>query len=365
VTEGPREILTQKCPTCAGDGIVLSTHSAAIDAERRLRALAAESKRGVEAFRVELEEQVAQHLIGAGAQRLTEIEALAKRRFFLEGRAGAPLDHFKVVAEGKLADLAPKVPVEEGAEIRVELVEVGRHDVNAGMGKLDGLSVSVADASKLVGKKVKARVERVLDGTAYATLVQAATAKVDAPITAESEAEKPTRAVRRKTGENAEALAPAIEKVKAEELAAEAVEETVEAVADEEPPAEEPDAEAKPDEEAKPDAAAPPKKRTRRGSRGGRNRRKKPAAAAAAENGEPPAEQVRRPEPEPKPEASRAARIHVPSTDLGTDGEGAPVADGEQPPKKKRTRRGSRGGRNRRKKPATAAGEAKPESSSG
>ena len=35
VTDGPREILTQKCPTCAGDGIVLSTHSAAIDAERQ------------------------------------------------------------------------------------------------------------------------------------------------------------------------------------------------------------------------------------------------------------------------------------------------------------------------------------------
>ena len=50
VTEGPREILTSKCPTCAGDGIVLSTHSAAIDAERKLRDLARNSKRGVEAY---------------------------------------------------------------------------------------------------------------------------------------------------------------------------------------------------------------------------------------------------------------------------------------------------------------------------
>ena len=44
VTDGPREILTQKCPTCAGDGIVLSTHSAAIDAERKLRDLAKNSQ---------------------------------------------------------------------------------------------------------------------------------------------------------------------------------------------------------------------------------------------------------------------------------------------------------------------------------
>src|SRR5256884_1978427 len=34
VTDGPREILTQKCPTCAGDGIVVSTESAAIEVER-------------------------------------------------------------------------------------------------------------------------------------------------------------------------------------------------------------------------------------------------------------------------------------------------------------------------------------------
>src|SRR5205807_9710046 len=82
VTDGPREILTAKCPTCAGDGIVLSDTSAAVDAERRLRTLAATAKRGVEAFRVELEEHVAAHLIGPGASRLAGIEELAKKRFF-------------------------------------------------------------------------------------------------------------------------------------------------------------------------------------------------------------------------------------------------------------------------------------------
>jgi len=336
VTEGPREILTQKCPTCAGDGIVLSTHSNAIDAERRLRVLAAEAKRGVEAFRVELEEHVAAHLIGPGASRLAEIERLAKKRFFLEGRPGVPLDHFEVKAEGKLADIAPKSPVEEGAEMRLELVEVGLHDVNAGMGKLDGLAVCVADSAKLVGKKVKVRVERVVDGTAYATLVQPVGGSADGPITAEAEAEKPTRAPRKKKGD---------EVVRVEEQVPEAEAETEAEV--EEPPTEPPA-----------DEPEKPKKKTRRGSRGGRNRRKKPAAAAAAVNGEP------QPKAKPEPEAApTVATIHVPSPDLGQDGE--TTADGDQPPKKKRTRRGSRGGRNRRKKPAAAATEAKPESSGG
>jgi ribonuclease G len=324
VTEGPREILTSKCPTCAGDGIVLSTHSVAIDAERKLRDLARNSKRGVEAFRVELEEHVAAHLIGPGAARLTEIETLAKRRFFLEGKPGVSVDHLKVQKEGKLADIAPESPVEEGAEVRLELVEVGEHDLHAGVGKLDGIAVSVADGSKMIGKKVKVRVERVLNGTAYATLVQPAAKVVEGPITAESEAEKPTRAPRKK---------------KVEEQQPRAEVDVTEAVAEE--PAEEPAAA----EPAAKEETPKPKKKTRRGSRGGRGRKKKPAvAAAAAENG-----QAEEP-------AAAVATIHVPSPELGKDGEAAASADGEQPaaPKKKRTRRGSRGGRNRRKKPATA-----------
>ena len=348
VTDGPREILAQKCPTCAGDGIVLSAHSAAIDSERKLRDLARNSKRGVEAFRVELEEGVAAHLVGPGASRLTEIEELAKRRFFLEGKPGVPLDHFKVRKEGKLADIAPESPVEEGAEIRLELVEVGEHDMAAAVGKLDGLSINVADAAQLVGKKAKVRVERILNGTAYATLVQPATKKDEAPITAESEAEKPTRAPRKKKVDEP-AAKPEAEKPEAAEKPA-----VAKPVA-EEPVAEEP--EEKP--EATDEEAPKPKKRTRRGSRGGRNRKKKPAAAAAvaaaAENGQAEEPIVAAAENGQPEEAPQAATIHVPSPDLGQDTEGEGSGDGDQPPKKKRTRRGSRGGRNRRKKPAGTA----------
>ena len=41
VTDGPREILTHKCPTCTGDGIVVSEETYAVDAERRIRRLVA------------------------------------------------------------------------------------------------------------------------------------------------------------------------------------------------------------------------------------------------------------------------------------------------------------------------------------
>ena len=35
VTDGPREVMTKKCPTCGGDGIVVSEHTAAVDVERQ------------------------------------------------------------------------------------------------------------------------------------------------------------------------------------------------------------------------------------------------------------------------------------------------------------------------------------------
>ncbi len=330
VTEGPREILTQKCPTCAGDGIVLSAESAAVEIERKLRSLAVNSKRGVEAYRVELEQHVGEHVIGPGAARLAEIEARSKRRFFIDGKTGVALEHFKVVAEGKLADLAPTGPVAEGEEVRVELVEVGRHDVAAAVAKLDGYAVLVSDAAKLVGKKAKVRVDRVLDGVAYASLVTPAKAGAgDGPITAEAEAEKPTRAPRRKKPESDE---PAAKAAADEEVAP----------APEEPEAEaeaEPEAVAEPEEPAAtaPGADEPaeekPKKKTRRGTRGGRNRRRKPAGAtatAAAANGEG------------EPEVAAVATIHVPDETLGRDngGEAAtPEAQRPRPTASNRPRR--------------------------
>jgi ribonuclease G len=316
VTDGPREIMTKKCPTCGGDGIVVSETSAAVDVERRLRALAAGSRH--QAYRVEVAAKVAALLIGPGASRLVELEKQTRRRFYLVGKDDTHLDHFVVLEEGKRDDLAPAAPVTEGAKVQqLTLGEVGLHDSSAGVGKVDGFDVCVAGAAKMVGKKVNVQVERVLDGMAYATLV-ARTADVDEPITAEGEAEKPTR---RAPAKKAEVEAEVDAEVELEEpVVEEAVAET-----DEEEPK--------------------PKKKTRRGSRGGRGR-KKPATAAA--NGAPPAE----------------AKIHVPDPELGqeTAAEEEPGEDGAgEPAPKKKTRRGTRGGRNRKKKtPAGAVATAEP-----
>jgi ribonuclease G len=356
VTDGPREVMTRKCPTCGGDGIVYSEASAAIDVERRLRALAAGSR--AQAFRVELADSIASALVGPGARRLLELETLTKKRFFLEGKPQTHLDHFVVLSEGKLSDLAPPAPVAEEAEVMLQLVEVDRYDAGAAVGKLDGLDVVVADAASLVGKRLKVRVERVLDGRAYAVPIRK-TKEAPEPLTAEGEAEKPTRKPPARKGA-ARAAEPEVEEPLTED-------EPEDVESEEAPEAEE----------------APKPKKTRRGSRGGRKRKK----TATPETAELEAGGASEESPEPP----RAVTIHVPGEDLGREGSVEPVEEQPTEPEpaaaeesttaeaereiagasdepgrvsaapppahaaKKKTRRGSRGGRNRKKKPAATA----------
>jgi ribonuclease G len=375
VTDGPREVMTRKCPTCGGDGIVVSDATIALVVERRLRALAAASAGSrIQGYRVAVNPKTLSLLAGPGGSRLAALEEATRRRFYLvpaEGHVHA--DHLEVLAEGRNEDLAPVAPVELGAERELKLVEIDRQDGTAAVGRLDGYDVVVAGAAKLVGKKATVQVGLVLDGQAFASLVDAAPS--GAPITFESEAEKPTRAPsRRKADTEAEAPEAPVEVEPAED-------------------AEEPEVAEASAEEEEDGAAATPRKRTRRGSRGGK-RRRKPATPAAEAADAVSATDGAQDEPEPleaeegsTPAAPRARRrqpkIHVPAeTAEIPSGDGSPVelapepdaqqaaepageeastpeaVDGAAP--KKRTRRGTRGGRNRKKKPAATNGAGEP-----
>ncbi|HEX6679871.1 MAG TPA: ribonuclease E/G, partial [Gaiellaceae bacterium] len=343
VTDGPREILTRKCPICEGDGVVVSDVSVAIDDERKLRALAAGSRH--KAFKVAVNDHVASILVGPGARRLMDIEAHARRRFVLEPREGVPHDFFEVLGQGTLEKLQGETPVAEGTELQVKLVEVDKHDVQAAMGSRDGYTICVGNAAKMVGKSVKVRIERFVDGTAYASLVSKAQAEAE-PITAEGQAEKPTRKPpTRKTAKAEPAEKQPTQKPPAEKEPAK------KDLAKKEPAKKEPQPEPVAEEAA---AEEPkPKKKTRRGSRGGRGRKKKPTVAAEAAAAQDGAAQDG---------AAPAPKIHVPEPTLGeaepepisANGDSEPAAEGQPKPKKK-TRRGSRGGRNRKKKTPAAS----------
>ncbi len=411
VTDGPREVMTRKCPTCAGDGIVVSEDTTAVDVERKLRSLITPGSRA-KAYKVELNAKIASLVVGPGGSRLRELEELTRRRFFLVGLDDVHLDHFRLLDRGTVEKLAPDTPFEVGQELDVKLGEIGLYDPSAGVGKLKDHEICVGDAASLVGKKVRVRVTAVMDGVAYAELLTAG-AESELPITAEAEAERPTRPSRRvgtQKGEEApDAVAEPTGEPDAEEApaakparrkAATATAETAKKRAARKPPKDVVPGEAAAVEEAPEKAAsrtrkrkpvevavdavagpeapeledaeeldavaadsesdAPPKKRTRRGSRGGRGRKRKTAVVAEVGDGEEPAV-ASEPEPEAEPDEQEqlpSPVIHVPDRDLGEDdSDSSTNGDGLTEPKK-RTRRGSRGGRARKRKPVAAVATA-------
>ena len=386
VTDGPREILTRKCPTCAGEGVVISEQTAVVDAERRLRALAA-SKPRTKAFAVELNAHVADLLVGPGAAQLAEFEAATKRRYFLDRQGGRARRALHGARRGHDREAhARRFRGEGGRDDRAE-ARRGRpprrpHGRRQGRQPVDQRRRR-GEARRQEGVCPDRARE---NGTAYASLAGGARAPTAEPITAEAQAEKPTRASRAKKPETdhvSETEVSETEAIDAEAIAEEDEVEGIDEVGEVDEVA----------EEAPAAGDAPPKKRTRRGSRGGRGRTKKPAVATetsetvagepvsetevseteARADGAPPKKKTRRGSRggrgrtrpatagaaaaaetngagEP-PEAVRPT-IHVPDETLGS--ENGAETNGDQPaaPRKK-TRRGSRGGRRRRKPAGT------------
>ncbi len=174
VTEGVREIITKTCPTCEGEGVVLSEETVALDAERRLRELAAE-RPTIEAFLIQVHPRVAALLAGGPGRPLLEIEEQTAKHFHFEGSEALPIDHFRVALEGSRDDVEERaLPFQSGDEVLVSIEEPHMYAEDDAVAKLDGYVISVAGAGSLVGKKTLVRIENVGRSAASATLVEGA-----------------------------------------------------------------------------------------------------------------------------------------------------------------------------------------------
>jgi ribonuclease G len=263
VTDGPREILTDRCPTCKGDGVVVSMETHAVDAERRLVKLAKESKS--ESFLVELNSQVATLLVGPGGSRLEELEKEAGKKFALKGRQRAAHDHFVVLSEGKAEEVEPQaLPVEPGQELTLELEEAHLHAETDAIARLNGYVITVAGAAAHVGEKVAIRIEEVGKTSAHGVLVSE---DGDGAAPAEKPKKKTRRGTRGGRGRKKKSATAEPSKESASEEA--------------------PKTKAQREDGDKP-AEEKPKKKTRRGSRGGRGRKRKPVESAPEAGQESP-----------------------------------------------------------------------------
>ena len=173
VTDGVREILTKACPTCEGEGVVLSEETVALEVDRWLRDLVAERPKPP-AFLIRVHPKVASILVGThGAPgTIAEIEEETGRHFHFEGTEALPIDHFEVVLEGTRKEIEERaLPFREGEEVLVEIEEPHMYNEDDAVAKLDGYIVSVFGAAPLVGEKMLVRIEKVGRSAAQASLV--------------------------------------------------------------------------------------------------------------------------------------------------------------------------------------------------
>ena len=173
VTDGAREILTKSCPTCEGEGVVLSEETVALEVDRWLRDLATERPRPP-AFLIRVHPSVAALLVGVqGAEGpLLEIEKETGKHFHFEGTEALPIEHFEVVLEGTREEVEERaLPFREGEEVLVQIEEPHMYNDDDAVAKLDGYIVSVFGAASLVGERTLVRIEKVGRSAAQASLV--------------------------------------------------------------------------------------------------------------------------------------------------------------------------------------------------
>ena len=193
VTDGVREILTKTCPTCDGEGVVLSEETVAIDVERRLRDLVAEHPEP-EAFLIQVHPRVTAQLVNGPGRPLHELERTVGKRFHFEGSEGLPLEYFGVLLEGSREEVEQRaLPFREGEEVLVKIEEPHMYNEDDAVAKVDGYVISVTGAGRFIGDQRLVRIEKVGRTAASASVVGAsngASEDPDAELGAPSEDEE-------------------------------------------------------------------------------------------------------------------------------------------------------------------------------
>jgi ribonuclease G len=170
VTDGVREILTKRCPTCDGEGVVSSEETVAIDIVRKLSDVVEEHK-DAEAFLVRVNPRVAGELLHPESG-LIELEEETGKRFHFKGGDALPLDTFAVEETGSQEEIEQQaLPFGVGDEVLVTIEEPHMYNVDDAIARVDSYIVSVAGGGTHVGERRLVRIDSVARSSAEASLI--------------------------------------------------------------------------------------------------------------------------------------------------------------------------------------------------
>jgi ribonuclease G len=198
VTDGVREIMTRACPTCGGEGVIKSEETIAIEFERRMREVAADTD--AEAILLQMNPRVSAEFTANDGRVLHAVEADTGKVFVFEGSEGLPLEHFSVLLDGDRDQVLERaLPFREGEEVHVEIVEPHMYSPGDAVAKIDGYIISIKGGTRYVGEKHLVRIDEVGRTAAVASLVDVPGADGDGKPTADDDEleSKPRRRGRR------------------------------------------------------------------------------------------------------------------------------------------------------------------------
>jgi ribonuclease G len=205
VTDGVREIMTRKCPTCGGEGVIKSEETIAIEFERRMRDLAKQTS--AEAILIQMNPRVSAEFTNNDARVLKAVEEETGKWFHFEGTEGLPLDHFAVLLEGTREQVLERaVPFRAGEEVHVEILEPHMYSAGDAVAKIDGYLISITGGGRYVGEKHLVRIEDAGRTSAVASLldVPAAAAASDGDVLESKPRRRGRRGGRRRSGAQAQ-----------------------------------------------------------------------------------------------------------------------------------------------------------------
>jgi ribonuclease G len=170
ITDGVREILTAPCPTCHGEGVVLSAETVALEGLRQMREMAADNA-DAEAFLLRVNPKVAAELIEPDSG-LAELEEETGKQFHFEGGDALSIDTFTLVEAGSRAAIEERaLPFKVGEEVMVTIAEPHMYNVDDAVARIDSYIVSVSGGGRFVGKRKLVRIEQVERAAAVASLL--------------------------------------------------------------------------------------------------------------------------------------------------------------------------------------------------
>jgi ribonuclease G len=163
--------LQQTCSCCEGTGYKYSLETQVAHAERRILKLGTDRSKD-QALLIGVNPGIAALIIGPGGNHLNQLEKTMGKIIFIKGKEGLDLPEVQILAAGDLEyvqELA--LPVKTGDVIELQVMESHLNNPVDGIARIEGYIVDIEGAGKMVGKKVKIKIEKTFKTYARAVLL--------------------------------------------------------------------------------------------------------------------------------------------------------------------------------------------------